>query len=89
VLSPHPTALVSLERDPARDDALLVRFWSGDALHYGATTRVTESPTEVRVEVFTGALPEAQGQAALGVAELQELIVVLDAPLRDRRIVAA
>jgi hypothetical protein len=75
---------VSLVPHPEKVDSVVARFWNGDHRCYGAMSRVTETPAAVTVEIFTGVLPEANGQPCTAVAELQELEIKLAGPLAGR-----
>ena len=75
---------VELVRDPVRDDVVLARFWNGVHSAYGATARVTESPSAVTVHVRTGVLPEALGRPVVALAERHELQIVLSRPIGRR-----
>lgn len=75
---------VSLVPHPERVDSVVARFWNGDHRCYGAMSKVTETPAAVTVEIFTGVLPEADGQPCTAVAELQDLEIELTAPLGGR-----
>jgi hypothetical protein len=49
-------------------------------------SQVTETPGDVTIEIFTGVLPEAEGQPCPAVAELQEMEIQLTEPLGNRRL---
>ena len=86
IIDPVPVSSITLARDPTRDDGVIARFWNGDHRAYGATVRVTETGADVHVAVLAGALPEAADLPVSAVAELQELQIVLAAPLAARRL---
>ena len=86
IVDPVPVSSTTLMRDPTRDDGVIARFWNGDHRAYGATARVTETGADVHVAVLAGALPEAADVPVSAVAELQELQIVLSAPLAARRL---
>ena len=70
------------------EDELEVRFYGGVAECYGVDrVEVTETDAEVTISVFTGSLPEAAGRACIEIAELQAVVVDLDAPLAGRAVV--
>jgi hypothetical protein len=86
IVDPVPVSSITLARDPTRDDGVIARFWNGDHRAYGATARVTETGADVHVTVLSGALPEAANESASAVAELQELQIVLAAPVGARHL---
>jgi hypothetical protein len=70
------------------DGRLEVRFYGGVQECYGVDhVDVAETDTEVTVSVFTGSRPEAAARACIEIAELQAVIVTLDAPLAERVVV--
>jgi hypothetical protein len=77
---------VGLRTDPARPDVIIAEFWSGDHRSHGANAHVTETNSEVNVEIFVGVLPEAEGRPASAIAELQRLSIHLSTPLAGRRL---
>ena len=74
--------------DPDDPNAVLVRFYGGVQECNGARASVVESETEVRITLEVGARPEAGDQACIEIAEAQELVVTLDAPVGDRELIA-
>lgn len=70
------------------DDKLEVAFFNGVRDCYGVDrVEVEETDVEVTVTVFTGTLPAAVGRACIEIAELQKVVVALDAPLGERTLV--
>ena len=86
VLRPTRVPDVVLTTDPARPDVVTAEFWNGDHGSHGATAQVVENDSEVKVDVFVGVLPEAEGRPAPAIAELQRLDIPLAAPLAGRRL---
>ena len=86
ILRPVRASDVGLRPEPARPDVIIAEFWSGDHRSHGASARVTETDSEVNVEIFVGVLPEAEGRPASAIAELQRLSIHLSAPLAGRRL---
>jgi hypothetical protein len=78
-----------LVADPDDPDAVLVHFYGGVQECYGARATVEETSDQVTVTLEVGGQPDAGGQACIEIAEAQELVVALDAPLGDRELVAA
>ena len=74
--------------DPEDPSAVLVRFYGGVQECNGARTTVVESATEVRVTLEVGGRADAGDQACIEIAEAQELVVTLDAPVGDRELIA-
>lgn len=76
---------------PDRDDpnAVLVHFYGGVQDCYGArTTVVSQDADEVRIRLEVGGRPDAGDTACIEIAEAQELVVTLGAPVGDRELVA-
>lgn len=88
----HPTPGLVGVVEATLDSAVLrdgnkveARFYGGVADCYGVDhVDVVESPTDVTITVFTGSPPEAAARTCIEIAELQAVIVPLDAPLGDR-----
>jgi len=80
----------SLVPDPDDPDAVLVRFYGGVQECYGAqATVVDQGPDEVSIRLEVGGRADAAGADCIELAEAQELLVPLDAPVGDRDLVAA
>ena len=86
ILRPVVATDVSLAPDPERPNVVTAQFWSGDHRAYGASARVTETDTEVTIDILVGVLPEAEGLPSPAVAELQRLDIPLSSPLAGRRL---
>jgi hypothetical protein len=75
--------------DPDDPNAVLVHFYGGVQDCYGArATVVSQGADQVEIRVETGGQPDAGDTACIEVAEAQELVVTLDAPVADRELVA-
>jgi hypothetical protein len=70
--------------DPDDPNAVLVHFYGGVQECYGARASVVESGAEVRITREVGGQPDAGDRACNEIAEAQELVVALDAPVGDR-----
>jgi hypothetical protein len=77
-----------LVRDPEDPDAVLVRFYGGVQECNGARATAEETDTEVRITLEVGGRPDAGDQACIEIAEAQELVVTLDAPVGTRELIA-
>jgi hypothetical protein len=74
--------------DPDDPNAVLVRFYGGVQEGHGARAEAVESATEVRITLEVGGRPDAGDRACIEIAEAQELVVPLDAPVGDRELIA-
>jgi uncharacterized protein YaiI (UPF0178 family) len=69
---------------------VLVHFYGGVQECYGAhATAVDQGPDEVSIRLEVGGRSDAAGADCIELAEAQELVVTLDAPVGDRDLVAA
>jgi hypothetical protein len=69
-------------------NAVRIHFYGGVQDCYGARASAVESDTEIRITLEVGGLPDAGDQACIEIAEAQELLLVLDAPVGDRELIA-
>ena len=79
----------SLVPDPDDPNAVLVRFYGGVQECFGARAGAVETANRVTVTLELGNQPDAGDQACIEIAEAQELVVTLDAPVGERELVAA
>ena len=75
--------------DPDDPNAVLVRFYGGVQECFGARASAVETADRVTVTLELGNQPDAGDQACIEIAEAQELVVTLDAPVGERELVAA
>jgi hypothetical protein len=75
--------------DPDDPNAVLVRFYGGVQECFGARATAVETPDRVTVTFELGNQPDAGDQACIEIAEAQELVVTLNAPVAERELVAA
>jgi hypothetical protein len=88
LVDPTPATPDEVLADPDDPSAVLVHFYGGVQECFGARATAAESATEVRIRLELGGQPDAGDQACIEIAEAQELVVALDAPLGDRELVA-
>jgi hypothetical protein len=69
-------------------NAVRIHFYGGVQDCYGARASAVETADEVRVTLEVGGQPEAGDRACIEIAEAQELLLVLDAPVGDRELIA-
>lgn len=90
LVDPRVVAPDEIVPDPDDPSAVLVHFYGGVQECYGARASADESTDgQVVITLETGGQPDAGGQACIEIAEAQELVVTLAAPLGDRELVAA
>ncbi len=76
--------------DPDDPNAVLVHFYGGVQDCYGARAAVVDQgPDQVVIRLEVGGRADAAGADCIELAEAQELLVTLDAPVGDRELVAA
>lgn len=82
----QPTTPDEVIVDPANDQQLLVRFQGAAEPCSGAAITVTETETDVTVELATGLDPNAAAMTCIAQVFDYEIVVPLDAPLGERTI---
>lgn len=82
----QPLRPASILADPANNSRLVISFTTGSSSCFGAQLDIVESPSEVKVRLRSGGLPDSKAKACIALAELHKASVALDAPLGTRAI---
>ncbi|MCV7278731.1 hypothetical protein H7J88_03605 [Mycolicibacterium flavescens] len=88
IVDPLPMRAESFSR-VADDRAVAVHFTTGTPQCYGVHATVAETPETVTVDLRSGTLPEAVGQACILIAVAGTVDVPLQNPLGARQVLTA
>jgi hypothetical protein len=87
IVDPHPMPVQSWSRVPD-ERVLAVHFTTGTPQCFGVHATAQETPDTVTVELHSGTLPDAVGQACIAIAMTGTLEIPLADPLGQRRVLS-